>query len=95
MNLNLASEAGGVREKCHTAKRGALGHIAKDDALAVRSGPWKLIESQASAGGTQHQLHDLDNDPGETRNLAAEKPDVVNHLAAALAQIRHDGRSRP
>jgi hypothetical protein len=34
-------------------------------------------------------------DPGETKNLAAEQPEVVNELAAALAKVRDDGRSRP
>lgn len=66
-----------------------------DDALAVRSGPWKLIESKAAKGGQKHQLYDLVKDPGETKNLAAEQPEVVNELAAALAKVRDDGRSRP
>lgn len=68
---------------------------SRDDALAVRSGPWKLIESNASRGGKQHDLYDLVNDPGETKNIAAEKPEVVRQLAVALAKVRDDGRSRP
>jgi arylsulfatase A-like enzyme len=66
-----------------------------DDALAVRSGPWKLIESKTAKGGQKHQLYDLVKDPGETKNLAAEQPEVVNELAAALSKVRDDGRSRP
>jgi arylsulfatase A len=67
----------------------------RDDALAVRIGPWKLIESKSVKGGKQHQLYDLVNDPGETKNIAAEQPEVVKEIAAALAKVRDDGRSRP
>jgi arylsulfatase A-like enzyme len=67
----------------------------RDDALAVRSGPWKLIESKAGKGGKQHQLYDLVNDPGETKDIAAGKPEVTKELATALAEIRDNGRSRP
>jgi arylsulfatase A-like enzyme len=67
----------------------------RDDALAVRSGPWKLIESKTATGARKHQLFDLVNDPGETKNLAAGQPEVVQELAAALAKVRDDGRSRP
>jgi arylsulfatase A len=67
----------------------------KDDALAVRSGPWKLIESKTAAGGTRHQLYDLVEDPGEMKNIAAGRPDIVKEIAAALAKVRDDGRSRP
>jgi len=67
----------------------------RDDALAVRSGPWKLIESKAAKGGKNHQLYDLAKDPGETKDIAAEKPEVVKQLAAALAKVRDNGRSRP
>ena len=66
-----------------------------DNALAVRSGPWKLIEITSGKGGARHQLYDLVTDPGETKNIAAEQPDVVRKLAAALARVRDDGRSRP
>lgn len=67
----------------------------RDDSLAVRSGQWKFIESKTSKGGFQHQLYDLVSDPGETQNLATEHPKVVKELAAALAEVRDKGRSRP
>lgn len=56
--------------------------------LAWLSAPWKLIQQP---GGTR-ELYDLASDPGETKNLAAEKPDIVAKLAAdwekATASIR-------
>jgi arylsulfatase A-like enzyme len=66
-----------------------------DDALAVRSGRWKLIDSKAAKGGQKHQLYDLLSDPGETKNIAAEQPDIVKGLAGALAEVDENGRSRP
>ncbi len=41
------------------------------------------------------QLYHLRNDPGETTNLAAEKPDVVRKMLADYKQILADGRSTP
>ena len=67
----------------------------RDDALAVRCGPWKLIEKQNPKGGKRHQLYDLVNDPGETTDLAAGKPEITKELATALAEVRDNGRSRP
>jgi hypothetical protein len=46
-------------------------------------------------GGKKHELYDLVNDPGETKNLAAEQPEVVKEIAAALAKVRENGSSRP
>ena len=65
-------------------------------ALAVRRGPWKLIpdggKKKAAAGP---QLYNLADDLGETKNLAAEKPEVVKELTALLAKVREGPGSRP
>ena len=59
--------------------------------LAWISAPWKLIQQP---GGTR-ELYDLVNDPGETKNLASEKPDIVARLAAdwekATGGVRSQG----
>jgi N-acetylgalactosamine-6-sulfatase len=47
--------------------------------VGVRSGDWKLILPNGRRGETE--LYQLTADPGETRNLAAEKPDVVLRLS--------------
>jgi arylsulfatase A-like enzyme len=44
---------------------------------AVRVGDWKLVIDQ----GMRPVLFDLADDPGESRDLAAEHPDVVRELA--------------
>lgn len=45
---------------------------------AVRSGRWKAIRP---APGAALQLYDLESDPGETTDLAAEHPDMVAQMA--------------
>lgn len=52
---------------------------------AVRSGPWKLYKSDE---GTE--LYNLDDDIGEKRNLASDKPDLVEKLSAAWSQWEID-----
>ncbi|MEO6246739.1 MAG: sulfatase-like hydrolase/transferase, partial [Opitutaceae bacterium] len=54
--------------------------------FAVREGAWKLIEPD----GAPAQLFDLANDSGENKDLAAEKPDLAQRLAASLAEWRKE-----
>ena len=49
------------------------------DARAVRDGDWKLYWR-----GTQPKLFNLRDDVGETRDLSADRPDVVETLTAKL-----------
>lgn len=46
--------------------------------LAVREGNWKLL---CEYDGTESELYELEKDPGETKNLAAERPELVARLA--------------
>ena len=56
---------------------------------AVRSGPWKLFRNG--------QLYDLANDIGETKNVAADHPEVVKQLNGYLSEFEAEIRdnSRP
>jgi arylsulfatase A-like enzyme len=74
--------------------------------LSLRLGDWKLIQPSKRpkinkntntelGNDPQPQLYNAKDDPGETRNLAAEHPDKVKELAATLEEIRRQGRSRP
>jgi uncharacterized sulfatase len=49
--------------------------------LAVRDGRWKLV---CDYDGSRPQLYDLASDCGETTNLAADHPMVVERLTASL-----------
>ena len=64
--------------------------------MAVRKGDWKLT----LAGGPNQkvdklELYDVKNDPGETKDLAAEKPELVKELQKVADEAREDlGDSR-
>ena len=45
--------------------------------LAVRHGKWKLLRDH---DGSRPLLHDLASDPGESKNLAGDRPEVVKEL---------------
>ncbi|MFN9819982.1 MAG: arylsulfatase, partial [Akkermansiaceae bacterium] len=69
---------------------------------AVRNGPWKYIPAPGSGGwgkgGDQSQpvqLYNLDDDIGETKNLAAAMPEKVAEMNSLLEKIITDGRSTP
>ncbi len=49
--------------------------------LAVRDGRWKLL---CEYDGADPQLYDLNVDRGETTNLAADRPELVKRLTAAV-----------
>jgi arylsulfatase A-like enzyme len=48
-----------------------------------------------TAPGAPGQLYNLEADPGETRNLYFEHPEIVKELKALLDQSKASGRSRP
>ena len=62
--------------------------------LCVRKGPWKLVPAAGKKAAGPELFH-LGDDPGEATNLAARRPEVVAELAALLAKVKADGRSRP
>lgn len=63
-------------------------------ASSLRSGDWKLIRLfGANAGADRLELYHLRDDPGETRNLAAEKPEVLHELSAGLGGLLRDTRA--
>ena len=54
--------------------------------------PFMLPETAPDAPG---HLYNLDEDPGETRNLYAKRPDMVKELKALLEESKASGRSAP
>jgi choline-sulfatase len=61
-------------------------HYGWSDLHAVRDGRWKFILAPKS------ELYDLDNDPGELKNLAAAQPARANAMRAALEARRQHER---
>jgi len=50
------------------------------DRKAVRQGPWKLV----AVGGSPPELYNLTQDIGESSDLSAERPQLVERLLAEL-----------
>ena len=75
-------------------------HHSQRGVFAVRDGRWKAVFGTTGSGGwpppvggppvdgADGQLYDLDDDPGETRNLWHDRPDIVAALSATLADTR-------
>ena len=60
--------------------------------LAVRDGDWKLL---CEYDGSDAELYNLRNDPGETKNLIVEKPAIAKRLTSelrAMASIHAPGQ---
>jgi len=61
--------------------------LAKEDRQiwSVRTSAWKLIKYTARNGCKQKfELFDLQNDPGECHNAAAERADIIQSLLHGL-----------
>ena len=71
----------------------ALVFQAGNGDLALRQGRWKFIDVKTEEG--RGRLFDLEADPSERRDLAADHPEVAASLAALLDKYRHQGFSRP
>ena len=75
-----------------------LFYYFRDQVFAVRSGRWKLHRFKREPGPKGRpkapvrceELYDLFDDPGETRNVAADHPDIVKRLRRR-AQSFHAG----
>ncbi len=62
--------------------------------LAIRSGPWKLIQYLAPVNEPVNpdlwELYHLDTDIGETRDVSADHPDVIERLSTRFLDWRAD-----
>jgi arylsulfatase A-like enzyme len=101
------SFAPSLRDPSNRQRAEGLVHHSQLGAFAIRQGRWKLCLTPGSGGqsapkpGTDEerglppmQLYDLDDDPGETRNLIGEHPDVAKRLQSLLEQYEIAGRTR-
>ena len=78
---------------------------SNDGVFAIRKGPWKWIEGipvkqinpalrKAHAAEFVRQLYNLQDDPGETKDVSAQHPEIVQELEALLRKYRDQGHSR-
>lgn len=87
--------------------RGPVIHHSASGHFAIRQGDWKLNMFRGSGGSLQprllepeegeapYELYNLEDDPGETRNLYFEHPEMVEQLTREISRIVIDGRSTP
>ncbi|MEM1448702.1 MAG: arylsulfatase [Planctomycetota bacterium] len=68
--------------------RGPIVHHGGGKKYALRDGRWKLILAP------RLELYDLDADPGETTDLAEQRPEVVERLRRAAERLMEGDRSR-
>lgn len=59
----------------------------KDWLEGIRTSKWKFVYAPWN-GKVEPELYDLEQDPGETRNLAAERADIVDQLKAEILAIQ-------
>lgn len=73
---------------------GSATHVyAPDDAIGIEvsgnaalyRGPWKIVRNLQPWGDGNWRLFNLENDPGETQDLAAEHPEIFEQLQADYA----------
>lgn len=73
--------------------------------LGYREGKWKLVRHRSKRANNvdlrlvptpqpEYQLFDLENDPGETTDLSARRPEIAEAMRQRLDQLIADGRSR-
>jgi arylsulfatase A-like enzyme len=69
------------------AGKSPIPHLERDRSppFAIRSGAWKLL---ARGNGEGAELYNIVDDPSETRNLAAERPEIARRLTARLVAWR-------
>lgn len=62
---------------------------------SLREGAWKLVLAADRVMKTPVQLYNLDEDLGETTNLATMHPDRVKSMQATLEKLIRNGRTTP
>ncbi|NND32649.1 MAG: arylsulfatase [Saprospiraceae bacterium] len=97
------------QQKINGTFREATIHHSINGSFAIRKGDWKLIMCPGSGGWSfptpqdslardtlpEIQLYNLADNPSETENQWAEKPEIVEELKSLLIKYINDGRSTP
>lgn len=63
---------------------------------AVRWGKWKGVRLDVSTiADPPIELYDLQTDPGETHNIAAQHPDIVQHIRTIMSRAHRPDKNWP
>lgn len=97
--LPLLSGGEGWREQPIVSERPAASHPMTPppkeySSTSILFEGWKLIRHGEGRGEREeYELYDHRSDPGDTRDLAAERPEVVERLAGLLEAWRRDAEA--
>ncbi len=92
--------------KTDRSPREAVVHHSALGMFSIRDREWKLnlghgsgefsepIKVDSQPGGPAGELFDMSADPGETNDMYAKRPDVVQRPGELLRRYQDDGRSR-
>ena len=61
--------------------------ISRPWVVALRDGPWKLL---ADASLERYELYNLEDDAGESKNLAEAQPERVKRMAAEMRRLHEE-----
>ena len=83
-------------------RRPRVMHSGGNGILAIREGPWKLIDGQGGGGyrdgkakpGEPPQLYNIAEDLGEKSDIYAQHPEIAHRLQQLLHKIKREGRNR-
>ena len=67
-------------------------HHSSNGRFAIRSGKWKLVMNTKK---DKRELYDLETDPAEAKDVAAQHADVVRNLTKQISDIVTNGRTTP
>jgi len=86
-----------VLKQTGKSNREALFYYRGYDLMAVRVGPWKMhLKTQTGYGNAKRAVHNppllyqLEIDPGESRNLAKDNPEVIQSIQKLIEQHQQE-----
>lgn len=82
-----------VLTKAATIERVPMIHHSSNGGFAIRAGHWKLV--MGSRKNQKRELYNLSLDPGESKNVIKQNPEIARRLESSLTQIVINGRSTP
>ena len=78
----------------HEKVRPPIIHHSSSGRFAIREGSWKLI-MEGQKPREKRELYNLNDDPGEKKNLIKSFPKIESELTKKITQLINDGRSSP